>query len=491
MKNFFTLMTLLAICSTSLQAQWVSKASGFSTPQRGINELIAVNSNVAWAADYDAVNPISAPITEFTITTDGGKHWMAGSISEFPDYYLLGIAPLSATLCYASISNLDNGNAKVVKTSDGGATWTAQLNYDFLPGNFNFFSDIYFFNANEGLAYGDQSDGYFTIFTTSDGGNNWTRVPQANMPASIAPDEASYTLSAEGIGNTFWTVSTAGRIWKTTDKGLHWNAYQSSETSIDFSNLKMRDAQHGLWGVHDELYRTNDGGITWNEITPTGNWFTDDLAYVPGTAATFVSTGGNDFTGYGVLHGTGSSYSLDDGDTWITLDTGVEHLSLAMVNSFTGFTGGINTNSSIGGIYVYNGPALGYACENNKTKICYHGQSLCVAHGAIKSLLNHGGTLGDCDGEKVSQTQEGNAMTVSPNPMSELSVINFDLAAEENVLLQIFDVSGRLIATLADEAMSAGDHNLQWNAADVNSGIYFLKMEAGEYSATEKISIIK
>src|SRR6185295_9029906 len=109
MKNFFTLMTLLAICSTSLQAQWVSKASGFSTPQRGINELIAVNSNVAWAADYDAVNPISAPITEFTITTDGGKHWMAGSISEFPDYYLLGIAPLSATLCYASISNLDNG----------------------------------------------------------------------------------------------------------------------------------------------------------------------------------------------------------------------------------------------------------------------------------------------------------------------------------------------------------------------------------------------
>ncbi|MBK9731162.1 MAG: hypothetical protein IPO83_07720 [Chitinophagaceae bacterium] len=92
-------------------------------------------------------------------------------------------------------------------------------------------------------------------------------------------------------------MSTLGRVWKTTDKGLHWNAYQTSETLIDYSNLKMRDALHGLWGVHDELYRTTDGGITWDEVSPTGNWFTNDLAYVPGTAATFVSTGGHDFDG--------------------------------------------------------------------------------------------------------------------------------------------------------------------------------------------------
>src|SRR6266487_3001442 len=255
-QKIFSLALLLSAMQT--QAQWISKASGFSTPQRGIVELIAVGNNVVWGIAGEAVNPldVNVSIHEFTRTTDGGNHWTAGNINTFPDFYLVGIAPLSATLCYASMANFDNGNAKIVKTTDGGITWTEQLNYDFGE-SFGFFADIYFFNSNEGLVYGDQSDGYFTIFTTQDGGNHWTRVPQANMPPGLT-DEASYVFSAEGLGNTFWTVSTAGRIWKTTDKGLHWNAYQTSETNIDFSNLKMRDALNGLWGDHDELYRTGD-----------------------------------------------------------------------------------------------------------------------------------------------------------------------------------------------------------------------------------------
>ena len=124
------------------------------------------------------------------------------------------------------------------------------------------------------------------------------------MPAALI-NEATYTFSAEGIGNTFWSVSTSGRVWKTTDKGLHWNAYQTEENEIDYSNLKMRDALHGIWGVHDELYRTDDGAETFTEVVPSGTWFTNDLAFVPGTASTYVSTGGNDFDGYGALHGTG------------------------------------------------------------------------------------------------------------------------------------------------------------------------------------------
>jgi len=362
---------------------------------------------------------------------------------------------------------------------------------------FGFFADIYFFNANDGLVYGDVTNGYETIFTTHDGGNHWNRVPQSNMPTTV-PDESSYTFSSEGIGNTFWTVSTAGRVWKTTDKGLHWNAYQTQETSIDYSNLKMRDALHGLWGVHDELYRTNDGCETWTQISPAGNWFTNDLAYVPGTAATFVSTGGNDFDGYGALHGTGSSYSVDDGNTWITLDTGVEHLSLAMVSPFTGFTGGINTDSVTGGIYKFNGPALGYSCGSGHTYMCHHGNTICVANNKILNHLAHGDYLGACIPNYRIEENAGNIndenvsdLVISPNPVYNSSTISFSLEQSQNVSLQVFDVNGKLVSILSNEELAAGEHQIEFNAEKINAGIYFLKVEAGEFIETKKLFVTK
>ncbi len=399
---------------------------------------------------------------------------------------------------------MDNGNAKIVKTTDGGITWKEQLNYDFGQ-SFSFFADIYFFNPNEGLIYGDQSDGYLTIFTTQDGGIHWTRVPQANMPAALT-DESSYVFSAEGIGNTFWTVSSSGRIWKTLDKGLHWAAYPTQETSIEFSSLKMRDALHGLWGVHGELYRTSDGGITWTEIETSGTWFTNDLAYVPGTVSTYVSTGCHDFPGYlpnGSLHGIGSSYSIDDGNTWITIDTAVEHLALAMVNSYTGFTGGININASTCGIFKYNGSALGYFCGNDLTSMCHKGNTICVANGSISNHLSKGDVLGACAPvstitNKVNTEieQQAKELNIYPNPVVNSTTILFSIPQSGNVSIQILDLSGRLITTLANQKMQAGNHQLIWNANDENrnalsSGIYLLKLNAGSYSNTKEISIIK
>src|SRR6185503_19324600 len=88
-----------------LNGQWQNKASNFHTQNRGIFEMIAVGSDVAWAVAYDGNIPITAPVNDFTRTTDGGNHWTAGSISAFADFDLVGIAPVSAALCYATIAN--------------------------------------------------------------------------------------------------------------------------------------------------------------------------------------------------------------------------------------------------------------------------------------------------------------------------------------------------------------------------------------------------
>ena len=267
----------------------------------------------------------------------------------------------------------------------------------------------------------------------------------------------------------------------------------------------MRDALHGLWGVHGELYRTSDGGVTWEEVEYSGNWFTNDLAYVPGTASTYVSTGAHDMPGYaenGSLHGIGTSYSLDDGNTWITIDTAVEHMSLAMVNSYTGFTGGINTDVT-NGIFKYNGPALGYSCRNNLTSICHNGNTICVANGSIANHMSHGDDLGACpqgitinNKANPEMEQQAKELNIYPNPLVHSTTILFSIPQSGNVSIQIFDLSGRLITTLANKKMQAGNHQLTWNANDengnaVSSGIYLLMLNTGSYSDTKKFFVIK
>jgi hypothetical protein len=105
----------------------------------------------------------------------------------------------------------------------------------------------------------------------------------------------------------------------------------------------------------------------------------------------------------------------------------------------------------------------------------------------------------DCGfGTEVSGEGVGynNKIKVFPNPISDATTISFSLDQSRNVTLKIFDVTGRLITTLANETMNAGDHQLQWNAKNangnpLNTGIYFLKMETPDHSETIQLSVIK
>ena len=82
-------------------------------------------------------------------------------------------------------------------------------------------------------------------------------------------------------------------------------------------------------------------------------------------------------------------------------------------------------------------------------------------------------------------------LAVSPNPVSSSSVIYFFLKQSEKGSLRIFDVNGRLVITLVDKMFDAGENELVWNAAEVNAGIYFLRMETASYSENRKLIVPK
>jgi PKD repeat protein len=78
-----------------------------------------------------------------------------------------------------------------------------------------------------------------------------------------------------------------------------------------------------------------------------------------------------------------------------------------------------------------------------------------------------------------------------PNPFTSSTVFSYSLDHEANVELTICDVTGRKISELVNENQSAGTHRAEWTPGDLPSGIYWMKMNAGENMVTRKLVLIK
>ena len=78
-----------------------------------------------------------------------------------------------------------------------------------------------------------------------------------------------------------------------------------------------------------------------------------------------------------------------------------------------------------------------------------------------------------------------------PNPFNATTTISFDLPRSGHVLLNIFDLTGRAVATLSNEIMAAGSHHINFDAAALPSGIYVYRLIGGEVSQSRKLVVLK
>ena len=78
-----------------------------------------------------------------------------------------------------------------------------------------------------------------------------------------------------------------------------------------------------------------------------------------------------------------------------------------------------------------------------------------------------------------------------PNPFNPITTIRFDLATATNVKLTIYDITGRLVDELVNSNMNAGSYDLRWNAAHLSSGMYLYRIETPEFTATNKLLLLK
>lgn len=342
---------------------WSEKATGFTNPARSLNSISIVDANVIWANAFDNTDTDNSDHTvkEFTKSTDGGNTWTSGTIdlgANSSDMEISSITAVSATTAWVSVAPGVTNTGGVWKTIDGGTNWTKQPTALFNSTD-SYANFVYFWDANNGIAQGDPESGEFEIYTTINGGTNWTKVDGANIPDPIGTGEYGFYNKYKVSGSTIWFGTDKGRLFKSSDMGLTWTVNTTPSLSFGLDSFTFSDTNKGLLLTSDapskDIYQTTDGGANWTNLNldSASGYYRLDIEYIPGTSIVFSTEFLRPLNTY-----PGSSYSMDNGLTWTIIDNGVSHGKLAFLNDTFGFSGGVNTNTTTGGISKFTGIPL-------------------------------------------------------------------------------------------------------------------------------------
>jgi hypothetical protein len=212
----------------------------------------------------------------------------------------------------------------------------------------------------------------------------------------------------------------------------------------------------------------------------------DSLSYPKKLLANYVIDGSSRVwsTTGGKLRGRFWSCSgvADNIGNWKTTDDG--YAGLQLNDGFNTYYGWVRlsvsgTNSITIKDYAYNS---------------IPGQSILA--GQTSSVVASIGALANQQRNNEKIIRNATQLKITPNPLSNTTTISFSLSQLSKVSIGIYDMTGRLVQTLTNTELQQGTHQLTWNAKDekgnaVVAGIYFLKMQAGNYTETKKLVVVK
>ncbi len=299
MKSFILIFFffIAAICTLQVAGQQIQfLASGNKTSIRGLS---VVNDKIVWVSGSNGTVGRSV---------DGGKNWQWITVKNFEQRDFRDVEAFDAkTAIIMAIAE----PANILKTTDGGKTWKTVFT-DSAKGMF--LDAMEFWNDDSGIALGDPVDGRFYIIRTFNGGDNWQKIPFANLPAAD-PGEACFASSGTNIRKLdrqqacFISGGMRSRLF-IRDKKIDLPIIQGKE-SAGANSVAVRDNKKLKNGLHLVVVGgdfskdtsqeknsciTHDGGKTWLiPITPP-HGYRSCVEYITGNSLITCGTSGVDIS---------------------------------------------------------------------------------------------------------------------------------------------------------------------------------------------------
>jgi len=522
--------------STNMGSNWSSSSLGL--PQTGMNSIISCNNRLFtscflgvysstdngfhWdscgtipSIAFPSITSMCADSNEIIIATsyngvfksiDYGANWIScsnGIPSSGNQYALLNCIYANNNYCItamnhagAMVSSNSGGNwifsargtsgSEVEKLfSDGGNLYAGTffngislttdmgVSWNNLNSEFQLFGVEQIFHFGQNILVGAQGQPYSGIFLSSNGGANWILVQSDSIWDRQLKGFAS-------IGNTIFAANEDSLL-RSNNMGFNWTSCGPSNF-YSYSGIYSHGSD--LYVIaNDSLFRSSNSGLNWVKIFSGAEYPT--CISIRGNAI-FVGT-----EGYGIYR------SVDNGTSWSNIGLRDGYTIITICISDTNVF-------AIDGTTTYYSANFGDSWFPVDLPHPYASflWDIAVQNGYLFAASENYGVwkrpLSSIIGIKSISSSNPKFFRLHqnyPNPFNPSTKIRFDIPASVNdkgiTKLTIFDILGRQVTTLLNQRLTPGSYEVDWHAENFASGIYFYRLETGNYVDVKKMILLK
>jgi len=379
----------------------------------------------------------------------------------------------------------------VYKTIDGGHNWVLS-NHQI----HQFLRSTGFFDENTGII-GTLNDSLHDLFRTTDGGFTWADITQniqGTVPSGICGISIVNTTTAFACGRYICPAN----VIKTTNAGLNWISLPvdtSLVRSLVDCYFPTSDSGYAVGGYspvnnyntgHSVVLKTANGGLNWTRVYYSSR--TDEWCW----KINFV----NRQLGFASIERVSDlTYYLkttSGGLSWIEKPFLVYNVqAIGFVNDNTGWIGGgVNepnyetTNAGVS----WN--LAGWGIAMNRMRFL----SDTLAYAVGQTVYKYTSEPIGIQPISTEIPKQFSLYQNYPNPFNPETKIRFEIppfAKGGFIQLIIYNALGQEITTIVNEHLIAGIYEVNWNASDYPSGIYFYSLSTENFTETKKLVLLK
>ena len=306
-----------------------------------------------------------------------------------------------------------------------------------------------------------------------------------------------FAVSPNGSGGTNLFAGTMGNgIFLSTNNGTSWTEVNTGLTNTDIRSLAT--SPNGAGGTN--LFAGTAGGIFLS--TNNGTSWTEVNSGLTNTYIRSLATSPNGADGTSLFAGTFSSgvfLSTNNGTNWTEVNSGLTKTNVSSFDVSPNGTGGNNIFAgTLEGVFLSTNNGTSWT-EVNTGLTHFQVQSLAISGTNLFAGIYGGGVwrrpLSEfiTSVELLSNAQPSHFRLEQnyPNPINPSTEIIYTITKAGNVTLKVYNMLGQEIVTLVNGYQAANSYEVNFNASGLSSGVYYYRLQAGVFSETKKLVLLR